>query len=116
MDATTPHSGTRTGVPSTIHLLKGSLSRDADALDRERLDDDSDQGRIRCPVCAWRPTASSRWTCHVGDTPEPPFDACGTVWNTFETRGRCPGCGHQWFWTTCPRCEEASPHQEWYQG
>lgn len=69
---------------------------------------------VRCPLCQWRPTAASEWLCDPSGTPEPPFQACGTVWNTFATRGRCPGCGHQWWWTTCHRCGVCSPHDEWY--
>ena len=69
---------------------------------------------VRCPVCQWRPTASSEWLCDPTGTPEPPFAACGTVWNTFATRGRCPGCAHQWHWTTCHRCGVCSPHDDWY--
>jgi len=72
-------------------------------------------GGIRCPLCTWRPLASSRWSCHWQDTPEPFFEACGTVWNTFATRGRCPGCGHQWRWTSCLRCGQWSLHVDWYQ-
>jgi hypothetical protein len=71
--------------------------------------------RIRCPLCSWQPDKSSRWCCDCVGTPEPWFESCGTVWNTFETRGRCPGCGHQWRWTTCLRCAAASPHEEWYE-
>ena len=81
-------------------------------LDRER--DDGFRG-IRCPLCGWRPVASSRWMCSCIVTPEPYFESCGYVWNTFETRGRCPGCGHQWHWTTCQRCSEPSPHEDWYE-
>src|SRR5215510_4975685 len=55
-------------------------------------DDDTAFSRIRCPVCSWQPDASSRWCCDWVGTPEPFFESCGTVWNTFETRGRCPGC------------------------
>lgn len=69
---------------------------------------------IRCPLCDWRPSASSRWTCICEGTPEPFFEGCGTVWNTFSTRGRCPGCSHQWQWTTCLRCQQASLHVDWY--
>jgi hypothetical protein len=78
---------------------------------------DGDEGfeRIRCPLCNWRPTPSSRWSCRVEGTPEPPFDWCGTVFNTFLTRGRCPGCQHQWQWTSCLRCQGASPHEDWYE-
>jgi hypothetical protein len=36
------------------------------------------------------------------------------VWNTFWTRGLCPGCGHQWQETQCLRCRKMSPHESWY--
>jgi hypothetical protein len=39
--------------------------------------------RIRCPLCDWEPRRFDRWECF-----------CGTAWNTFDTGGRCPGCGH----------------------
>ena len=71
--------------------------------------------RIRCPLCSWQPKASSRWCCDCVGTPEPYFESCGTVWNTFSTRGRCPGCGHQWKWTTCLRCTRPSLHEDWYE-
>ena len=77
----------------------------------ERTEDDD----ILCPKCSWRPSRSSRWCCDCDGTPEPPFDSCGTVWNTFDTRGRCPGCRHQWQWTTCLECEVASRHETWYR-
>jgi len=77
--------------------------------------DDSFMG-IRCPLCRWRPALSSRWCCDHRGTPEPAFAACGMIWNTFATRGRCPGCSHQWLWTTCLRCQRASKHQAWYEG
>jgi hypothetical protein len=70
--------------------------------------------RIRCPHCAWQPDRSSTWVCLSGPGPEPPFESCGTAWNTFDTGGRCPGCSHQWQWTTCLQCHEWSPHLEWY--
>ena len=70
---------------------------------------------IRCPLCAWRPSASSKWRCDPTHTPEPPFKGCDAVWNTFATRGRCPGCDHQWIWTTCHRCAECSLHEDWYE-
>lgn len=61
---------------------------------------------IRCPACKWRPTASSRWQCR---------QPCFHVWNTFDTRGRCPGCGHQWVETQCLACHVMSPHEDWYE-
>ena len=73
------------------------------------------QARIRCPRCGWPSAPSSTWVCLSGPGPEPPFSSCGTVWNTFKTRGRCPGCAHQWRWTTCLHCTEWSPHLEWYE-
>lgn len=75
------------------------------------IDAPVDFGRIRCPLCKWQPKAESRWFCsddrfHFG---------CGTEWNTFDTRGVCPGCQYQWKWTDCLRCFRASPHEEWYE-
>jgi hypothetical protein len=76
---------------------------------------DEEFNRIRCPLCAWQPTPSSRWCCEVGGTPEPFFEGCGMIWNTFSTRGRCPRCSHQWRWTSCLRCHRASLHNDWYE-
>lgn len=80
----------------------------------ERDEDATDDRRIRCPLCDWQPSASSLWSCEDCAFPEYFVDGCGMVWNTFETRGRCPGCGHQWRWTSCLRCEGWSPHEDWY--
>ena len=63
------------------------------------------EAEIYCPKCSWRPSATDRWCCN----PE-----CGTVWNTFWTRGLCPGCGHQWVDTQCMGCGKWSPHESWY--
>src|SRR5688572_1664195 len=70
---------------------------------------------IRCPLCAWQPDSSSRWCCEPTQSPEPPFPGCLTVWNTFATHGRCPGCSHQWSWTSCLRCQGWSLHLDWYE-
>ena len=64
-----------------------------------------DGGRIRCPRCAWEPAQHDRWRCEPG---------CGFVWNTFQTRGVCPGCARQWTETACLRCHEWSRHDDWY--
>jgi hypothetical protein len=77
-------------------------------------DQGSDFNRIRCPLCQWQPQASSRWYCTNYQYPEYFFNGCGTVWNTFTTYGLCPGCGHQWRWTTCLRCHRWSLHEAWY--
>ena len=61
--------------------------------------------RIYCPRCEWAPGPHDEWQCTPG---------CGTVWNTFETRARCPGCSKQWRVTTCLACFVASLHEEWY--
>ena len=61
---------------------------------------------IRCPSCEVRPKAEDRWQC----TP-----SCGTVWNTFWTRGVCPGCGVKWPKTQCLACDVFSPHEAWYR-
>ena len=77
--------------------------------------DQTADDEILCPRCGWRPAAASRWHCACLGTPEPFFEACGAVWNTFDTRGRCPGCQHQWQWTTCLSCGVASLHEHWYR-
>jgi hypothetical protein len=64
-----------------------------------------DGGRIRCPKCSWEPGREDRWCCDPG---------CGHVWNTFETRGRCPACDKQWRDTVCLRCQMWSLHDDWY--
>ena len=64
-----------------------------------------DQMEIYCPKCSWRPAAEDRWAC------EP---RCGTLWNTFWTRGLCPGCRKQWGETQCLACKAFSPHRQWY--
>ncbi|HXF67028.1 MAG TPA: hypothetical protein VNK67_10085 [Burkholderiales bacterium] len=60
---------------------------------------------IFCPRCQWRPGHEARWVCRPG---------CGTVWNTFWTRGLCPGCAKQWEVTQCLACHRISPHKQWY--
>lgn len=60
---------------------------------------------IYCPKCAFRPCAEDRWVCEPG---------CGTTWNTFWTRGVCPGCGYAWLYTQCLACSKMSPHRDWY--
>jgi hypothetical protein len=64
-----------------------------------------DKAEIFCPKCQWRPTAEDRWFC---------VPSCGTVWNTFWTRGVCPGCAVKWPQTQCFRCDQFSPHEAWY--
>ena len=96
-------------------LLKDTGTRVVDIVRPEDLGLDKAFENIRCPLCAWQPEPSSRWSCQCRDTPEPAFASCGTIWNTFATRGRCPGCAHQWRWTSCLACGEFSPHDDWYE-
>lgn len=58
---------------------------------------------ICCPKCRWKPRAKCEWSCK-----------CSHKWNTFETRGLCPGCAYQWELTGCLQCGAMSPHLEWY--
>ena len=58
---------------------------------------------IRCPKCNWTPRSKVLWSCK-----------CGYSWNTFNTRGLCPGCGYQWEITGCFQCGAMSPHLDWY--
>ena len=95
-------------------LLKDERVSERIIVDVSPHDDEGPNG-IRCPHCSWRPQASSLWCCNYIDTPEPAFEACGTSWNTFATRGRCPGCNHQWRWTVCLRCGQWSLHADWYE-
>ena len=60
--------------------------------------------KIYCPKCSWAPQASSKWSCAQ----------CNTTWNTFDTQGQCPGCGHVWQDTQCPACGQWSKHHDWY--
>lgn len=61
--------------------------------------------RIRCPHCQWEPKSSDRWCCR-----------CGHLWNTFDTRGKCPKCFFQWQTTKCLVCKKWSEHGRWYVG
>ncbi|HJR63609.1 MAG TPA: hypothetical protein VJ803_07885 [Gemmatimonadaceae bacterium] len=61
--------------------------------------------RIYCPRCEWAPGPHDRWVCYPG---------CHTIWNTFETRARCPGCSKVWKVTQCLVCLARSLHEHWY--
>lgn len=63
------------------------------------------KAEIYCPKCEWRPGPEDRWHCVA---------SCGTSWNTFWTRGVCPGCGVQWSSTQCFACNQYAPHEAWY--
>lgn len=83
-----------------------------------RFDDGPHAGehKIRCPLCAWQPQRSDLWTCGPCPWPEGLDAGCFTNWHTFDTGGLCPGCDHQWTWTSCLACEGWSLHADWYTG
>ncbi len=85
---------------------------------KQVIEDDkieSEFSRIRCPHCNWKPDKSSRWFCADCDYPEFFYGGCFTSWNTFETKGVCPGCAHRWKWTSCLRCTKWARHDDWYE-
>ncbi len=86
-----------------VRLLKGDPSRIL--LPETDREDGLRRGRrrIRCPQCGWEPGRHDRWTC-----------TCLFVWNTFDTGGVCPDCGHRWTETQCLRCQAWSRHMDWY--
>jgi DNA-directed RNA polymerase subunit RPC12/RpoP len=96
-------------------LLKGDPGKAPVVVDLSGLDDDPTFTRIRCPHCGWQPAPSSTWLCDGPDGDAPGFGGCGTVWNTFTTRGLCPGCDHRWRWTVCLRCGDRTLHEDWYE-
>ena len=60
---------------------------------------------VYCPKCKWKPIAGAYWMC---------LPVCGTEWDTFATGGVCPTCGEVFEYTQCLRCEQLSPHKDWY--
>ena len=98
--------GSLTGLllaPLVVGLVRGK-----DRIIPLPIDDDSDKdiSGIRCPACKWRPSRTDTWACNPG---------CGEVWNTFATRGECPGCQRRWVNTQCTRCGVWSEHDAWYE-
>lgn len=81
----------------------------------EKDEEKTDFHKIRCPLCEWRPQQSSRWCCADCGAPEYFYNGCYNTWNTFDTRGKCPYCAHQWRWTSCLRCGGWSLHEDWYE-
>ena len=94
---------------------KGEFEQKVRPADLEAEDDERTR-RIRCPHCLWVPDASALWYCYECPYPEYFFGGCGTGWNTFDTGGVCPGCGHKWRWTACLYCGQWAEHQDWYEG
>jgi hypothetical protein len=106
---------TRGSDASALWALKRSPVREPATRDDSRSEADDPFSHIRCPLCRWQPMPFDMWCCDgSGPGPELFSGGCGTVWNTFATHGRCPGCDHQWRWTVCLRCFGWSLHEEWY--
>src|SRR5262245_34939810 len=87
-------------LPLVVGFVKGRTDVVPDVKDRE-----GGYSGIRCPACHWQPEKHSRWLCEPG---------CGHSWNTFDTRGLCPGCAKKWFHTACLECATWSAHEAWY--
>jgi hypothetical protein len=101
-------------LPGLLLFKRGEPTGDlAKLLDSFR--DTARRHRIRCPSCGWQPSAHSRWYCTEVGAPEHFSPGCGTAWHTFETKGRCPGCAHQWRWTACQPCGAWARHEDWYE-
>lgn len=104
-------------VPPPPRLALRKPMPATDLVDRilERTDDDTPEFlRIRCPHCDWEPDSTALWCCAARAEPPEHHRGCGTSWHTFDTRGRCPGCDHQWAWTACLRCSRWARHDDWY--
>jgi hypothetical protein len=90
---------------STIYRAKETGPRfDFEVKNRIEKKKAGSGGGIRCPKCRWIPRKHDNWMCH-----------CRHVWHTFDTRGKCPGCGFQWSQTKCLACLEWSAHEAWYE-
>lgn len=87
-------------------LIVGFLFSPKKVTEKTPNDQQRKTFRIRCPKCDWQPAREDQWSCAPG---------CGHVWNTFDTRGVCPGCDKQWVQTMCLRCDVWSAHDDWYE-
>lgn len=101
--------------PVFLLLLEGRKRSPLIGRQTEKEAPTVDFSRIRCPLCNWQPKPAHRWFCTSCSYPEYLDEGCGMCWNTFITRGRCPGCAHQWRWTACLNCAEWSLHADWYE-
>ncbi len=95
--------------PTITALQRGDFD-----LKRE-LAQTPEKARIRCPHCRWQPRRNSIWTCLPIGYPEFLAHGCGHSWNTFDTRGLCPGCSHQWLNTSCLACGQWALYEDWYE-
>jgi hypothetical protein len=105
----------RTATEPAQWALKRAAILDERIVPALGLDEEDEFEGIRCPLCRWQPAGQSRWCCDPDNSPEPFFPGCHTTWNTFATGGCCPGCNHQWVWTSCLSCHGWSLHADWYE-
>ena len=57
-----------------------------------------------CPSCGISPPAGPFWAC----------EHCATHFDTFRTRGKCPGCGAWYLETACPHCRTQHHIDQWF--
>jgi hypothetical protein len=107
-------SGASMPAPAYHAFVRGTPDIHLIDIPKFRFDEDDGEPEIRCPLCRWAPKRSSRWYCAACPQPEGFLHGCGTLWNTFDTRGTCPGCHHRWRWTSCLSCAGWSLHDDWY--
>jgi Zn-dependent protease len=58
---------------------------------------------VNCPRCSSHPPKGPFWVC----------DHCQTRFDTFQSRGVCPGCGAWFHETACPDCRRTSHIEDW---
>lgn len=89
-----------------VERLEGTtmFGEEAEPAERDDADPRYVELGVACPSCAWIPDGRRRWQC----------DECARLFDTFETRARCPGCGRTFEETWCPECHQASPHAYWW--
>jgi Zn-dependent protease len=58
-----------------------------------------------CPACEKSPPRGQFWMC----------EHCQSKFDTFATRGRCPGCGAWFLETTCPHCHATNHIDGWFK-
>lgn len=102
------------GPAVLISLFQKGAVENVTDVDQLESEDETSSRRIRCPACRWEPRKTDLWHCGECPYPEGFYGGCGMAWNTFDTAGLCPGCGHQWLWTACLRCAVWSLHEDWY--
>jgi Zn-dependent protease len=71
-----------------------------------RLESGPTRPGFACPACGAAPPIGAFWLCR----------RCGIPFDTFATGAICPSCQGEYPMTTCARCGEGRPIEEWRQG